>query len=139
MKQSRLLSTALITVITLSMPGCKKDTPDIDYTSMEGTWKLIGQNMGLPDGYVSVAHGELFTLSKDSTFRKGTSTCDHGAYSISKSHITLDYSCKNKASMLSEGVQHWGYTLKNGILALSPTFLNCAEGCSYHYKKISNH
>ena len=90
MKQSRLLSTALITVITLSMPGCKKDTPDIDHNSMEGTWKLIGQNLGLPDGYVSVDHGELFILAKDSTFRKGTGTCDHGAYSISKSHITLD-------------------------------------------------
>src|SRR5690606_41584888 len=84
-------------------------------------------------------HGELFILAKDSTFRKGTGRCDHGAYSISKSHITLDYSCKDKASMLSEGVQQWGYTLKNGILALSPTFLNCDEGCSYHYKKTSNH
>ena len=36
---------------------------NVDSTTIEGTWKLVGQNLGLPDGYIKVTDGELFTLN----------------------------------------------------------------------------
>lgn len=94
--------------------------------------------MGLPDGYVKIKDGELFTLNNDSTFIKGAGKCYDGVYSVMENVITLDYSCESKESMLSDGIQKWGYSLKNGTLRISPKFLNCAEGCTYEYKKVSN-
>ncbi|MGO3108670.1 MAG: lipocalin family protein [Sphingobacterium sp.] len=128
----------LMSITTLQIQGCKKDSENVDSTTIEGTWKLVGQNLGLPDGYIKVTDGELFTLNNDSTFKKGTDKCNEGVYSITENVITLDYSCEIKKSMLSDGIQEWGYSLKNGTLRISPKFLNCDEGCTYEYEKISN-
>lgn len=94
--------------------------------------------MGLPEGYVNIKNGELFLLNSDSTFSKGTGKCHRGEYSISGKYITLKYSCESKDAMLSGGIQKWHYRLDNGILQISPTFLNCDEGCHSSYKKIAN-
>lgn len=138
MKRMRFFCLIVLSITTMYLQGCKKDTESIDSTTIEGTWKLVGQNLGLPDGYIKVKDGELFTLNNDSAFVKGTGKCNEGEYSIFEGYISLDYSCENKESMLSGGVQKWGYSFENGILRISPTFLNCDEGCIYEYKKVSN-
>ena len=55
----------------------------------------VGQNLGLPDGYIRVTYGELFTLNNDSNLKKGTDKCNEGVYSITENVITLDYLLRN--------------------------------------------
>lgn len=134
----RFASIILLSLLTMNILGCQKNSVDIDSTKIEGKWKRIGQNTGLPDGYVDVKDGEEIFLNDDGTFKKGEGKCNEGNYAISDKNIIFDYSCEEKESMLNEGVQKWSYSLENGVMRITPTYQICDEGCYYDYKKISD-
>ena len=134
----RYLGVFLFIGIVLLQLSCKKDPQEVDSSKLEGKWKLVGRDFGLPDWKVDVEDGEELTFYPDSAFSKGVSKCSEGPYSVSGKFVTFDYSCPDKETLLSEGIQKWIFSIKDGNLILTPTFLICDEGCTSFYKKISD-
>lgn len=128
----------LLLFLAANLKGCERQSKNIDPSKIEGKWKLIGQYLGLPDGYVDIEAGHELSFNKDGTFIKGKDNCNHGKYEVFEGSIVFRYDCDGKEKMLSKGVQRENFTLVNGILRLVPTYKSCDEGCYYEYKKISN-
>ncbi|TDS14691.1 hypothetical protein [Sphingobacterium paludis] len=136
MKTFNILS---VIVLILMAFGCNKTDVPVNSNELTGKWKLVGQDWGLPDGYVEVKNGYELVFHVDGTFQKQKyNDCRNGNYRLTDSSIIFDYDCATKSTMLSEGVQEEYYSLSNGLLQLTPSYLNCAEGCSDSYKKIAD-
>ncbi|MEJ5147507.1 MULTISPECIES: lipocalin family protein [unclassified Sphingobacterium] len=135
MKIIPIIALLLFTVVN---QGCSKQTENVNLNKIEGKWKLIAQNVGLPDSHVSIKDGAEIFINSDGTFKKFGGNCDQGTYKISENYIIFDYTCEGKENMLSKGIQKEIFSIKEGILRLTPTYLNCPEGCYFDYKKISD-
>lgn len=136
MKTPRQLFLLLVILFTA---GCKKDKSTVDSSELTGRWQLIGQNFGLPDGHVNIENGYELTFRQDGTFFHGRyTTCPQGRYTRTDSTITFDYHCDDKSQLLSGGIQEERFRLANNALYLTPTYLSCAEGCVYVFKKIAD-
>ncbi len=103
--------------------------------SIIGTWELV-EIYGL-DGvggqWTSVENGYTYTFETDGTFISNRfSECTNGTYILSETDGTLSfaYDCEDGGTFVEN------YVFSGQYLILTPTYLDCIEGCDYKFKKI---
>ncbi|GAA4181881.1 MULTISPECIES: hypothetical protein [Sphingobacterium] len=112
-------------------------TVNKDFNGIQGRWKVVAANSGVPDNHHNVENGPELMFKKDGTFWSNMHSCQNGKYIVTKDTITLEYTCTD-VEETTYRIQKHSYSLKNGILRMKESFLNCFEDCYYDYKKISN-
>jgi hypothetical protein len=134
----------LILSIFLFITGCSEEETKQQENSIYGTWKLIEiyqGNGGNNPQWTSVDSGYTYTFNNDRIFSSTRFTdCISGTYEVSGNSITLDYSCNgfNTGIETPPGTFVESYIFENANLILTPSYLNCFEGCDYKFEKIEN-
>lgn len=134
----------LILSILFLFTGCNHEDPKQQENSIYGTWKLIEIYQG--DGgsnpqWTTVNSGYTYTFNNDGTFSSTRFTeCNSGTYVMSSDLITLKYNCNGFDTGIENppGTFAESYIFKNTNLILTPSYLNCIEGCDYKFEKIEN-
>ncbi|APY12118.1 hypothetical protein BWZ22_13155 [Seonamhaeicola sp. S2-3] len=132
----------LILSMLLSFTSCSDDDTKSQEESFLGTWKLIetyGSDGGSNPQWTIVDNGYTYTFSNDGTFSSTRFTeCTTGTYDVSNNTITLDYSCVGFDTGVENppGTFVENYNFENGNIILTPTYMNCIEGCGYKFEKI---
>lgn len=132
----------LILSIFFLIVGCDEEETKQQENSIYGTWKLIEiyqSDGGNNPKWTSVNNGYTYTFSNDETFSSTRFTeCTTGTYDISNSTIILDYSCAGFDTGVETppGTFVENYNFENGNIILTPSYLNCIEGCGYKFEKI---
>lgn len=135
-------SLILILSMLLSLASCSDDDTKSQNENILGTWKLIetyGSDGGSNPQWRPVDNGYTYTFNNDGTFSSTRFTeCTTGTYGVSNSTIILDYGCagfdtgvENPAGTFVEN-----YSYENGNIILTPSYMNCIEGCAYRFEKI---
>lgn len=128
----------------ISLSGCSDDDDqsELSATGISGTWLLTETYIYEPDNqghWVPTENGYTYTFNSDGTF---SSTrffeCTTGEYSMSKNQLILTYDCKGFDTGIEDkaGTFIENYHLENGKIILTPTYLNCDEGCGFKFEKI---
>ena len=107
-----------------------------------GTWQLT--EIGLGDGRSSssgtvIENGYKYTFNENGTFSSNRfDQCSEGSYSVSSNHLILDYNCKDFSTGIENppGTFIEIFAFSEGFMFLSPTYMNCDEGCYNKFKKI---
>jgi len=132
----------LILSMLLSFTSCSDDDTKSQEENFLGTWKLIetyGSDGGSNPQWTIVDNGYTYTFSNDGTFSSTRFTeCTTGTYDVSNNTITLDYSCVGFDTGVENppGTFVENYNFENGNIILTPTYMNCIEGCGYKFEKI---
>lgn len=132
----------LILSMLLSFTSCSDDDTKSQEESFLGTWKLIetyGSDGGSNPQWTIVDNSYTYTFSNDGTFSSTRFTeCTTGTYDVSNNTITLDYSCVGFDTGVENpsGTFVENYNFENGNIILTPTYMNCIEGCGYKFEKI---
>jgi len=133
----------LILSMLLSFTNCNSDNGAKEQdNSIIGIWKLIetyGSDGGSNPLWTPVDNGYTYTFHENGSFTSDRfSECSEGNYSISGNTLTLDYGCDGFTAGIEipEGIFVEKYIFKNENMILSPSYMNCDEGCEYKFKKI---
>lgn len=125
----------------LTFLGCEKEAKRLNTTELLGTWQLIEADSDLTDGKTP-AMTEIYniTFNSDSTFTSGRyESCKKGTFSvIDDQRLLFKYDCPEKQNLLGNGEQIEIFKFNDGYLYLTPTYLNCIEGCNSKFRKISD-
>ena len=131
-------------VLILSFLACSNnDDENNENQSIIGTWELVekyGSSAGGDFQWMPVEDGYYYTFSKNGNFSSNRfSECQTGNYSLTDTQLILDYSCEGFTTGIEtpEGTFVENYRLKDNLLFLSPTYLNCDEGCEYKFEKVN--
>lgn len=137
------MRTIILTLsILLSLTSCSDDDKNSQDKNILGTWKLIESKIGNGADaaqWTTVDDGYTYTFNEDGAFYSTRfSGCMTGRYELSNSTITLDYDCpgfdigiENPSGTFIEN-----YVFENENIILTPSYMNCDEGCSYKFVKI---
>lgn len=134
----------LILSIFFFTTGCSEEERTQQENALYGNWKLIEiyQNDGGNNPqWTTVDSGYTYTFNTDGTFSSTRFTeCTSGNYQVSSNSITLDYSCNGFDTGIESppGTFIENYIFENNYLILTPSYLNCIEGCDYKFEKIEN-
>ena len=134
----------LILSIFFMTTGCSEEKNEQQNNSIYGTWKLIElyqSDGGSNPQWTTVDVAYTYTFNNDGTFSSTRFTeCTSGTYDKSNNSITLDYGCDgfNTGIELPPGTFVESYIFENANLILTPSYLNCFEGCAYKFEKIEN-
>ncbi|MGP2570494.1 hypothetical protein ACT4R9_07985 [Ornithobacterium rhinotracheale] len=142
MKIKKLLAYCVaIALLSVANTSCKNDDDEKIEIPAElvGTWELTEKYFpsGMPDDWKwkKVQNDEKYTLTlnADHSF---TSTqfpnCQKGTYNHWENKLSLNYLCERS----EENIYIFKFKDKNYSLILSPTYLNCDEGCSYKFVRV---
>lgn len=133
----KLLILLLIPVLI----SCTDKGPVTQNDSLEGTWRLIeiyNGDGGSNSSWTPVENGYTYTFMKNGNFTSNRfEACTKGSYSISSNKLILVYGCNGFSTGVEtpEGTFIENYDIKDGFLILSPTYLNCDEGCENKFEK----
>ncbi len=137
----------LILILVLIVMSCSSDNNDNKSGTnnrMIGTWRLVETYIGTGDlsttQWETVENGYTYSFNRDGTFSSSRfSECESGAYEFSEELLTLNFGCDGFTTGIDspEGTIVENYLLENEFMYLSPTYLSCAEGCSYKFQRIS--
>lgn len=134
----------LILSIFFFTTGCSEEETTQQENAIYGTWKLIEIYQSDGDSnpqWTTVDSGYTYTFNKDGTFSSTRFTeCTSGTYEVSSNSIILDYSCNGFDTGIESppGTFIESYIFENNYLILTPSYLNCIEGCDYKFEKIEN-
>ena len=134
----------LMLAICFFILGCSEEETKQQEQSIYGTWKLIEiyqSDGGSNPQWSNVDTSYTYTFNKDGTFSTTRFTeCTQGTYDKSNNSITLDYRCNgfNTGIENPPGTFVERYIFENAHLILTPSYLNCFEGCDYKFEKIEN-
>ncbi|AUS07068.1 hypothetical protein [Pseudotamlana carrageenivorans] len=134
--------TILILCIFLSLTSCSDDEAKSQENNFLGTWKLIetyGSDGGSNSQWTSVDNGYTYTFNNNGTFSSTRFTeCTTGTYGVSSNSITLVYGCEGFDTGIENpaGTFVENYVFEDENIILTPTYMNCDEGCSYKFEKV---
>lgn len=142
-----LFKTFLALTAFIFMTGCSNDdSKELEAgTSVVGTWKLVksyGYDSSIGHSrWYSVKNGYTYTFKSDGTFISNRfSECTSGTYILSENDGTLSlvYDCEGFTTGIEipQGTFVESFIIENKHLLLSPTYMNCVEGCDYKFKRI---
>jgi len=137
-------SLVLIFSILFSLTSCSEKETNQQKNSIYGTWQLIEiyqSDGGSNPQWISVDIGYTYIFNNDGTFSSTRFTeCTSGTYEISSDSITLDYSCVGFDTGVENpsGTFIESYIFENAYLILTPSYLNCIEGCDYKFEKVES-
>lgn len=138
----------LILLFALTIMSCTKKSnenkPEINNSKL-GNWRLIETYIGNGDlsttQWAAVENGYIYTFNDDGTFSSNrfAEECESGTYEFSDALLTLNFDCEGFTTGIEspEGTFIENYTLEDGFMYLIPTYMSCAEGCSYKFERIS--
>ena len=132
----------LILSIFFFVTGCSEENLKQQENSIYGTWKLIesyGSSGGNTSSWGSVKDGYTYTFNVNGSLLSTRFTeCTTGTYELSSSSITLKYDCNgfNTGIENPPGTFVENYAFEKSFLIITPTYLNCDEGCSYKFEKV---
>ncbi|MBI6117261.1 hypothetical protein [Salegentibacter maritimus] len=138
MKNIILLISLATTIISCS----QNDEDDPIEETIYGTWKLIETYNGSGANnsqWKTIDDGYIYTFKKDNTFSSNRfNECSEGTFEINDSNLILKFNCIefNTGIEPSPGVFIENYAFGENYLFLTPTYLNCDEGCSNKFEKI---
>ena len=98
-----------------------------------------GSDGGSNPQWTTVANGYTYTFSDDGTFSSTRFTeCTTGTYEVSSNSITLDYGCAGFGTGIENpaGTFVENYSFESENIILTPSYMNCIEGCGYRFEKI---
>lgn len=133
----------LLFSLMIAVSSCNQsdENPQVE-NSIYGTWKLIetynGTGGGTPQ-WSSVSDGYIYTFKNDNTFTSNRfNECSSGTYELTPSNLILTFDCEgfNTGIESPSGTFFENYAFGEGYLFLTPTYLNCDEGCSNKFNKI---
>ena len=134
----------LIFSMLILLSSCSGDNTDKQETPIIGTWQLIElwfPYNGLTPEWKAVENGYTYTFKSNSVLTSNRfSECSGVSYSVSEDKLTLNYKCNDFYTGIEEtrpSIFIENYTLEGEYLMLIPTYLSCAEGCVYKFKRIS--
>ncbi|WP_445733741.1 hypothetical protein [Mariniflexile sp.] len=110
--------------------------------SIYGTWKLIETYNGTGGGtsqWATIDNGYRYTFNTDNTFTSNRfSECSSGTYELTTSNLILTFDCDgfNTGIESPPGTFVENYAFGDSYLFLTPTYLNCDEGCSNKFDKV---
>lgn len=133
----------LLLSMLLSLTSCRDDDTKSQETSILGTWKLIetyGSNGGTNPQWTTVNNGYTYTFNNDGTFSstRFIGECTTGTYIMSSNSITLDFDCAGFDTGIESpaGTFVENYGFENENIILTPSYMDCIEGCGYKFEKI---
>ncbi|WP_176328520.1 MULTISPECIES: lipocalin family protein [Arenibacter] len=133
----------LLFTIIISFSSCSQnDENQKNENSIYGTWKLVeiyGSDGGNSPQWNPVNNGYTYTFNSDNSFASNRfSECSTGMYELTSSNLTLKYNCDgfNTGIENPPGSFVENYVFESNHLILTPTYLNCDEGCSYKFEKV---
>lgn len=124
--------------------GCSKDDSNRNLENQVlGNWKLIeifGED-GVGGSWQPVENGYEYNFNSDNTFSSTRfEECMTGNFVVTDNLLRLTFDCddfqtgfENDNNEIVEMID-----FDDGNLILTPTYLNCDEGCDYKFEKISN-
>lgn len=128
----------------LTITSCSKSEGNNQIeNSIYGTWQLIatyGNDGGNSPQWNAVNNGYTYTFNTDRSFTSNRFTeCSAGIYELTSSTLVLKYNCSgfNTGIENPPGTFVEIYAFENTELILTPSYLNCDEGCSNKFKKIN--
>jgi len=109
--------------------------------SIFGSWQLIEyfDIYGTNPPWNPVDDGYLYTFNEDGTFYSNRfNECLEGVFSLNNNELTLEYGCEGFTTGMEtpEGVFVEQITFENNTLILTPTYMNCDEGCGYRFVRF---
>lgn len=134
-----LLSLCMI----FSLAACNEDDNKEQYSMVIGSWLLteIYGSDGGQGSWNGVENGFVYTFNSDMTFTSTRfSECTYGDYSVTDNLLTLKFGCEEFDTGIENppGTFIEAMSFEGEALILSPTYMNCDEGCSYKFKRIKN-
>lgn len=132
----------LILIMIVLISSCSKNETIEQEDELKGTWKLIeryGSDAGNISQWHPVENGYTYTFNSNGTYSSTRfSECSTGDYTFTASTLTLAYDCENFNTGIENSPEAFieNYVFENRKIILTPTYLNCDEGCSYKFRKI---
>jgi hypothetical protein len=131
----------LILLLNISFFGCKEEDLKLDNT-IYGTWQLVEvwEVSGVKGKWVTVNDGYTYKLSSSNTFESTMyEECETGTFQIKSDSLIFEYSC-SQFSPCETGNSRCIEKLEKQdcLIVLTPTYMNCAEGCGRKFKKIAD-
>lgn len=133
----------ILLFLFLTLISCSDDEGSgILAEDITGTWLLTEtytSGAGNKAQWTPTETGYTYTFNNDRTFTSTRfSECTTGIYTLTKTQVTLMYDCdgfdtgiENKPGTFIEN-----YVFENGKIILTPTYMNCDEGCGFKFKKV---
>lgn len=132
----------LILIFTILLLSCSNDDNKPQENPLKGTWKLIetySSDGGSNPQWTSVENGYTYTFNSNGTYSSTRfSECSTGEYTITDSTLTLDYDCEDFDTGIENppGTFIENYVFEDQKIILTPTYLNCDEGCGYKFERV---
>lgn len=139
----KLLTLPLFLTLLFACTGESQDEKQ-ETGSIIGSWQLIevyGSDGGNAPTWTSVENSYQYTFNKDGTFFSDRfNECTEGEFSVSAEKLILKYNCDGFTAGIEspEGTFVENFKIENGFIFLSPTYLNCVEGCENKFERIDN-
>lgn len=134
----------LILSVLFLFTGCNEEEAKQQENSIYGTWKLIEiyQSDGGSNPQWTIADiSYTYTFNNNGTFSSTRfAECASGTHKVTNKSITLNYSCNEFDTGIENppGTFVENYIFEKNNLILTPSYLNCIEGCGYKFEKIES-
>lgn len=124
-----------------SLLACNDDENKDQQSTINGSWLLteIYESDGIIGSWKEVENGFVYTFNNDMTFTSTRFTeCTYGTYSTTNQVLTLMFGCEG----FDTGIENPPGTFIENMdfdgkdLILSPSYMNCDEGCGYKFVRI---
>lgn len=140
MKNNLSILSVLFILFIACSSGENEET--IQSNKIVGTWQLT--EIGIGDGSSSssgtfVKNGYKYTFKDNGTFSSNRfEQCSEGVYSVSSNQLILEYNCNDFSTGIENppGTFIESFKISNGFMFLSPTYMNCDEGCYNKFEKL---
>jgi hypothetical protein len=132
----------LILLLNISISGCSEEKTEVQNTSIYGTWQLVQSYVtdGVNGNWEQIENGYQYEILPSNRFISNQfRECTEGTFVLKDSEITFDYECEGFTTGIETpaGSFTYQYSFDNGKLLLTPTYLNCDEGCGHKFEKIA--